>query len=272
MNLQSKNVLIFTDLDGTLLDYRDYSFNKAAPLVSKLKKIGAIIVFCSSKTRAEQEVYRRQLDLNSPFISENGGAIFIDKDYFSFNYKYTKFDSDYRVIEMGMPYEKIRNRLDKIRKTNNLTFMGFGDMNVTEVAEITGLDQVSAELAKKREYSETLNIIGSKKDIDFTLKQIEIAGLKCVKGTRFYSIFSRSDKGKAVRVLSELFKREFGLVNTIGVGDSPNDFSMLAEVDVPVLVQKISGIWEDVDLPNLYKAEGIGPDGWVNALRYLMRV
>ncbi len=272
MNLNSKNVLIFTDLDGTLLDYRDYSFSKVAPLVSELKNRGAIIVFCSSKTRAEQEVYRSQLDLNSPFISENGGAIFIDKDYFSFSYKYTKFDRDYYVIEMGIPYKEIKDRLDKVKERNHLSFLGFGDMGVTEVAEITGLDQVSAELAKKREYSETLHLTGSKKDVDFILKQIELAGLKWVKGTRFYSVSSGSDKGKAVRVLLGLFKREFGLVSTIGVGDSPNDFSMLAEVDVPVIVQKISGSWEDVDLPNIYKAEGIGPDGWVNALRNLMKV
>ncbi|UCE97810.1 MAG: mannosyl-3-phosphoglycerate phosphatase [Dehalococcoidia bacterium] len=272
MNLKSKNVIIFTDLDGTMLDYRDYSCGKVALLVSKLKNRGVIIVFCSSKTRAEQEIYRSQLKLNSPFISENGGAIFIDKNYFPFNYEYHKIDSGYHVIELGMPYRKIKDRLDKIREINNLSFRGFGDMGVNEVVEITGLDRVSAELAKKRDYSESLNLTGSEKDIVFILKQIEIAGLKWTRGTRFYSISSGSDKGKAVRVLLGLFKREYGLVSTIGVGDSPNDFSMLAEVDIPVLVQKISGNWEDVDLPNLHKVEGIGPDGWVNALTNLMMV
>jgi hypothetical protein len=45
---------------------------------------------------------------------------------------------------------------------------------------------------------------------------------------------------------------------------------MLAEVDVPVLVQKPGGCWEDINLPNLYKVKGIGPEGWVSAISNLI--
>ena len=44
---------------------------------------------------------------------------------------------------------------------------------------------------------------------------------------------------------------------------------MLAEVDVPVLVQKPGGCWEQVELPNLYQVNGVGPEGWVKAIENL---
>ncbi|UCG54584.1 MAG: mannosyl-3-phosphoglycerate phosphatase [Dehalococcoidia bacterium] len=266
MVIDSKNTIIFTDLDGTLLDYKDYSYSRVTPLVQKLKNHGVIVVFCSSKTRAEQEIYRSRLGLNSPFISENGGAIYIGKDYFPFSYEYHRLDRGYQIIELGKPYGEIKHRLDEIRQRDGLSFKGFGDMDIDEVVEITGLDQASARLAKKREYSETLNLVGSDKDIRFILKQIEIAGLEWIKGTRFYSVSSGSDKGRAARVLLKLFKHEFGEVRTIGIGDSLNDFPMLAEVEIPVLVQKPGGYWEDIILPNLHKAKGVGPEGWVDAI------
>jgi hypothetical protein len=44
---------------------------------------------------------------------------------------------------------------------------------------------------------------------------------------------------------------------------------MLAVVDAPVLVQKPGGFWEDIKLPNLYRADGVGPRGWVMAVTEL---
>jgi hypothetical protein len=44
---------------------------------------------------------------------------------------------------------------------------------------------------------------------------------------------------------------------------------MLAEVNVLVLVQKPGGCWEEIKLPNLYRVEGIGPEGWVKAIKNL---
>jgi len=268
----TKNVrtIIFTDLDGTLLDYRDYSSSVVAPLVLKLKAGGIIIVFCSSKTRAEQEVYRSRLAINTPFIVENGGAIYINSDYFAFAYEYHRRDGGYRIIELGMPYEQIRQRLDDVRQRNNLSFKGFGDMDTAEVADITGLDMASARLAQQREYSETLNLTGSEKEIRLVLSKIAKTGLEWAKGTRFYSVAYGSNKGRAVRILIELFRRKLEKIKTIGIGDSFNDAPMLAEVDTAVLVQKPGGYWEKMELPNLYKVEGVGPEGWVEAVERLI--
>ncbi len=46
--------IIFTDLDGTLLD-EDHSINKTKPTLKQIKALDIDIVFCSSKTRKEIE-------------------------------------------------------------------------------------------------------------------------------------------------------------------------------------------------------------------------
>lgn len=46
---------------------------------------------------------------------------------------------------------------------------------------------------------------------------------------------------------------------------------MLIKVDCPVLVQKDDGTYdESVKVPNLIKAEGMGPDGWKMAVMKLL--
>ncbi|HEX78923.1 MAG TPA: mannosyl-3-phosphoglycerate phosphatase [Dehalococcoidia bacterium] len=264
-----EKMVIFTDLDGTLLDYYTYSCDVVRPLINKLKKAGVEIVPCSSKTRAEIEFYRWQLGLDAPFIAENGGAIFIGRDYFKFVYEYQRQAGEYNVIELGMLYNNIRRKLDAARQENGLDFKGFGDMSEAEVATLTGLDMASAGRARQREYSETLDIIGSEVELKHTLDCLKAAGLDWSRGSRLFCVAVGSDKGVAVEVLANLYKQKWGSIKTIGVGDSPNDEPMLAVVDFPILVQKPPGYWENIKLPNLYKVNGIGPDGWVKAIEEL---
>ena len=270
-NLTDHKIIIFTDLDGTLLDPFTYSYSVVTPVVVKLRQREIPIIFCSSKTRAEQEVYQRKLMISDPFIVENGGAIVINRGYFPFPYEYHRAVRDYHVIELGMPYSEIRKKLREISEKNNLTIRGFGDMDAAEIANLTGLDLKSAKLAKKREYEETLNIEGSEQDIKYMLSKIERAGLKCIRGGRFYSV-NKSDKSKATKIVAELFKKKLGKIKTIGLGDSLNDVPMLSEVDVPVLVQKPGNYWEEVNLKNLYRINGVGPEGWTRAVEQLTGV
>ncbi|MCG7852909.1 MAG: HAD hydrolase family protein, partial [Methanosarcinaceae archaeon] len=48
--------VVFTDLDGTLIDHDTYSYKAARPALAALKKQGIPLIFCTSKTRAEIEV------------------------------------------------------------------------------------------------------------------------------------------------------------------------------------------------------------------------
>lgn len=46
-------LLIFTDLDGTLLDHESYDFTPARPMLARLAAMRAPVVLASSKTAAE---------------------------------------------------------------------------------------------------------------------------------------------------------------------------------------------------------------------------
>ena len=77
-------IIVFTDLDGTMIDRDTYSFEIALPLLKELKKSKIPVIFCTAKTKKENEYYQKKLKVECPFIVENGGAIFIPKNYFSY--------------------------------------------------------------------------------------------------------------------------------------------------------------------------------------------
>jgi len=266
--------IVFTDLDGTLLDLVTYSYEKSVAGVKRLKEIGIPLIFCSAKTRAEQEVYRRKLEIFHPFIVENGGAIFIPRGYFPFSFEYHKSVNELLVIELGTSYKKVRQLLGKVREESGFRFRGFGDMSDEEVAEETGLDIDSARLAKQREYDETVVIESEAKQshitsgvIDKFLQKIKQAGLNWTHGGRFYGVMGDNDKGKAVNIVTGLYREMWGEIETIGLGDSLNDLPMLSTVDIPILVQKRNYTWENIDVPNLRQVQGIGPEGWSRAIK-----
>ncbi len=259
-------IVVFTDLDGTLLDLETRSYEPALPAVRRLQNRGIPLVLCSAKTRAEIDVLREELSVDDPFIAENGGAIFIPHGYFPFEFEHDRRVDEYDVIELGTPYIEIRARLERIREELGIQFRGFGDLSPGDIARITGLSLDEARRAKAREYDETLVLNDlSPDEIERVLRAIERAGLRWTHGGIFHHAMGPSDKGQAARILIELYRREFGPIFSIGIGDSRNDEPLLQVVDLPALVQKPDGSWEDLELQGLRRVEGIGPEGWRRA-------
>ena len=258
--------VIFTDLDGTLLDSETYSYKKSLAAINRLKEIGIPIIFSSAKTRAEQEIYRGELGLSHPFVVENGGAIFIPRPYFAFPFDYHRTVDDLLVIELAIARSRVRTLLAKIGRENDMRFKGFGDMSAVEVAEITGLNLEFAELAQQREYDEPVEFDSCGKDINEFLAKLGEAGLSWSHGGRLYHIMGGGGKGKAVETLSSLYRKMWGDIRTIGLGNGLNDLPMLSQVDIPILVQKRDHSWEDVNLPRLRRVQGVGPEGWNKAI------
>jgi mannosyl-3-phosphoglycerate phosphatase len=258
--------IIFTDLDGTLLDSKTYSYEKSLAAINRLKESGIPIIFCSAKTRAEQEIYRRELGLFHPFAVENGGAIFIPCAYFPFPFDYHKAVDNLLAIELAIPHSRVRKLLAKIGGENDFRFKGFEDMSAAEAAEITGLSLESARLAKQREYDEPVEFDSSGKDVSEFLAKLGEAGLNWSYGGRLCHVMGGGGKGKAVEILSGLYRKMWGAIRTVGLGNGLNDLPMLLQVDIPILVQKRDHSWEDIDLPRLRKIQGVGPEGWSRAI------
>jgi mannosyl-3-phosphoglycerate synthase len=262
--------IVFTDLDGTLLHPVSYSYSASLDSVRSLQEKKIPIVFCSAKTMAEQEVLRSELQIKDPFIMENGTAVAIPRDYFRLPFSFNRAVDDYLIIELGIPYAEIRDKLKPVYNQYKEKIKLFGDLSVEEVAKLTGINLLMAEKAKKREYSETMIISGTKKESEEIIKAVRETGLACVHGGKFHEIYQGGDKGKATRLLIELFKLNFGDVLTLGIGDSQNDSDMLAAVNLPVLVQNDTSRWEKLPIRNLKRIKGVGPEGWSKAVMEIL--
>ena len=267
--------IIYTDLDGTLLDFTDYSFTVAQPAVKALQEKSVPLIFCSSKTRVEQEHYRDALAIHAPFIVENGSAILIPKNYFSFDLpdvlkeQRVEEGEKYWQVILGADRAYILSEIEKARRSSEIDLWGYADLPLQEIMEITHLNEEFASRAATRDFSETL-LKGDKTSEAF-LKFTSILqenGLVCISGGKFHTVMGeRSDKGAAVRVLSDLFRREFGEIRTVGLGDSANDLPLLDAVDVPFLVQKPGGGWFKTKNERIIKVASVGPEGWVKAVQ-----
>ena len=265
--------VIITDLDGTLLHPRTYSYDPAAPALALIDKLSIPLVLSSSKTRTEILLYRERLGNRDPFISENGGGVFIPIGYFPFETGGTE-SNGYSSITMGRPYSEIRRIFKEIKERLGIAAPGFGDMTPVEIAALAGLGIEEAALAREREFDEPF-IIEEAGRTGELLEAIEGAGLKWTRG-RFYHILGDNDKGRAAGVLKGFFQKTLGKIKTIGLGDGMNDVPLLRTVDYPVLVQNADGGYNDevraeFRTGGLIKAGGIGPTGWNSAVLEIIK-
>jgi mannosyl-3-phosphoglycerate phosphatase len=271
--MTTPKLIIFTDLDGTLLDRDTYSFEAAIPVLRVLKQNAIPLVLTSSKTRAEIELYRKKLENHHPFISENGGAIFVPKGYFSFQFPCDRGSEGYLVLELGTFYPLIIGVLNSIKKETGIRIRAFSDLTEEELTSLCGLSLREAEFAKKREYDEPFMIEGGKREVEMVKEKIEEKGMNYVWGGRFHHIFGKNDKGKAVEILKELYENEFFSISTVGVGNSLNDLPMLLAVDHPVFLKGREDHPLEIPLKiqNLTILDGTGPFVWKEALLSLLK-
>jgi len=261
-------LIIFTDLDGTLLDHYNYSFDAAQEALEKINVSKIPLIFCSSKTRAEIEMWRKKLGNHYPFISENGGAIFYPKKEKYPNSYQVRTRNGYRMLKLGTYYPDLLQQFKKLKKIFGEKIRGFSEMDLSEVASLTGLPENQAALAQKREYSEPFVFTGDKDE----MKKLQIFVKKCTlnvtQGGRFFHLLGDNDKGKAVSIVIKGYKDVNPMLQSIAIGDSFNDLPMLQKVDIPVLVQKPKEIFDEKisSLTNLIRAPGVGPEGWNKAL------
>ena len=255
-------MLIFTDLDGTLLEHKTYSYEPALPALKQVEKHNIPLIFSTSKTRAEIEYWQKQLKNSHPFISENGGGIFIPKNYFSFEYPYDKKIKNFKVIELGMPYRSLLKIVRKIQQQYEL--QSFADMNPSDLSKETGLSLEQAALALSRDYELPFKLLNPYEKDD-VLAEIKKHKLSVIIGGIYYHLMANQSKGKAVARLLNLFSKQYPSLKTIALGDTFNDVSMLDLVDIPYLVQRPDGSY----ISSSYNhADGIGPVGWCSAVSF----
>ncbi|HOT00787.1 MAG TPA: HAD-IIB family hydrolase [Acidobacteriota bacterium] len=262
--------VVFTDLDGTLLDKQTYSWSAARSGLELLAGRSIPLVLVTSKTLAEVEPLRRDMQLNDPFIVENGAAVFLPPDGGGPEVADLSEVAGYRCRLFGRTYAEARRFL--VSQAARLGARGFGDMTIDEISARTALPPDAAGRAAARLFTEPCAVEpGRLAELDAIARR---AGFRILEGGRFcHVVAAGQDKGTAVRWLIAAYQRRWPgrKIGTVGIGDSPNDLDFLSVVDVPVLVRRPDGTHLRADgLPRALLAAAIGPAGWNLAIHQLL--
>lgn len=269
--------LVFTDLDGTLLDHHSYSATAAQSSLDRLRDAGIPVIFTSSKTYAELQLLMAQLGVDGPAITENGACIHIPADWVDAWADYRSADPEgdraeegngSRLVRFSPTYSDIKVILGRLRRQHGYRFTGFADLDAAGVAAATGLSLEQARLARRREASEPLRWQDDETALTTFAEQVAGHGLKTLRGGRFWHILgAQADKAHALRRLRDQLRRLGWRGRTLALGDAPNDHGMLSAVDQPVLIRNPDAApLPTVENPQLYRSSLPGPQGWREAI------
>ena len=268
------NFYIFTDLDGTLLDYNNYSFGDLGSYIKEIKD-RVEIIYNTSKTFSEVLYLNNKLKINFPFIVENGSCIFfpkgylekkeIDKNFFEYEnyhgYRLTKYTS-----------ENFVDSFSNLKSKYNFSF--YSELKENKLAEITNLNFSDIKRSKKRLFTNPIfwedtkkNLLNFKSDISLHDKN-----LKILKGGRFFHVLDNYDKGialkKFIKIINPLNKSS---LTTISLGDSENDLSMLKLTDYSCVIKsKKKKIF--LKKNKNYYSKSKAPNGWKESLEYVFNM
>ncbi len=263
--------LIFTDLDGSLLDHHSYSFAPAANYLERLDAQQIPVIPITSKTRAEVLSFRERINNQHPFVIENGAAICIPKDYFDQCPEQATGQGDYWLISNSEPRAQWLALLHQVGQPFADEYQTFSsicaEQGIEGLAMLTGLTLEQATLAQQREYSESIHWLGTDSRKAEFIAQLNDAGAHLLQGGRFLSMGGNTDKGRALVQLQALYQIQYGQCQSIAIGDSDNDISMLEAADSALVIRSNNHAKPVVKRTNnLYHSNAIGPNGWVEGI------
>ncbi|GAA66548.1 HAD-IIB family hydrolase [Pseudoalteromonas sp. BSi20429] len=240
MHLTSDDTLqpiIFTDLDGTLLDHADYNTNNISELLQQLQNAHIPVVFNTSKTFCEVIELKNDLNIQQPFIVENGAAVFIPEDYFELKPIGCKKIGAYWCYAMAKPLSSLLDDLNTLKADYKAHYKLFSDLSSEQISELTGLDDAQARRAQTRDYSDPLYWYGNDELLTAFVNDVEALGYDIKIGGRFIHIAKNTDKSAAQQWLVKQFTHHFRKpLTVIALGDSDNDKQMLEHANIAIII------------------------------------
>ena len=252
------NILLFTDLDGTLLNKKTFEFKAALNLVKNCIKKGINIIPNSSKTDLELDEICEDLGIPKVYISENGSCIH------GLNYLSETLNKEVCLSRSKhIIYKKFLDNVDI-----NLRQKCFILENETlkNQKDILGLPKNKIHKALNRKFSFPFIFEGDGKEEVKLKKNVKKYGLNIQFGGRVLSLGDKVSKGNAMKrfvsLLSKETKRNY---ISICVGDNENDFDMLDKCDYPCLVK--NGPLKKINFKNecIFSTKE-APYGWVEVV------
>jgi len=255
-----KQLIVVSDLDGTLLDHHSYQFDDTQPALALLADKHIPLILNSSKTAAEIIEIRGALGNNEPFIAENGGGIFLPKG------------SGFMCVTLGRPREEFLPIISSLRHQMALSFTGFCEMSIQQLMDCTGLSEQACLLARQRDFTEPLLWQDSEEALHLFTGALAQQDLQAIHGGRFVHISGLTDKGKSIDWIRGYFQRQHNRdVEVIALGDSDNDIPMLAQADHPFIVRSPAHSPPTMPGHRALISEHMGPKGWNDCILSFFR-
>lgn len=250
----TQKTVVFTDLDGTLLDHDTYSCVAASEMIQYLQEREIPLIIVTSKTATEVQKLQQSLGLHTPAIVENGAGI-VDGTH---------------LEPLGKDYATIRAAFERYAKEFDIK--GFADMSAQEVAQHTALPLERAQDAKVRTFTEPF-IMNDAHNLPRLKTLADADGLEIIRGGRFYHLITRGqDKAAAIMQVKARLEALDGPYVSIALGDGANDITMLQASDNAFLIPKSDGSYLDCEIDGLIKAPYPGPRGWNAVMKEYFRV
>ena len=262
-----KDLIIFTDLDGSLLDAESYTASPADTLFALLDSHGIPVIFNSSKTFPEMIKIRRLMDNHEPFVVENGSAVYVPLDHEIAATEGLESVHGYRRYVLGQERRQLQSFLRSMQA--EFRFRSLTEMSEAECIGVTGLARTDVLMAQTREFSEPLLWHDNEDALNTLATKTAAAGFHLVMGGRFVHLMGSTDKNLAQRWLLNQMRlihdKDF---KVMALGDSENDAQMLADADYPVLIRSDKhGFPEIKTKASIYRTTRTGPSGWHEAVR-----
>jgi mannosyl-3-phosphoglycerate phosphatase len=265
--------IVFTDLDGTLLDHHTYSFAPAKTTLAELANRQIPVIPTTSKTFAEVLVLRQQAGLFGPFITENGAAVFLPQNQWPEQPEGTKAYQGYWLKSFAKPRQHWLNLLADITGEHQSHYLGFSQMSTEQISAATGLTLESAHLANARLFSEPLQWLGTEAQKQRFKQKMQAAGAFVLQGGRFVHISDHCNKGLALAWLHQLYQAKQQEIYTIALGDSYNDIDMLETADIAVQIKTAKHPYPKLKRShNVWQSKHEGPYGWAECLTQILQL
>jgi len=264
------NYIVFTDLDGTLLDHHTYSYEAARPGLDFLKANNIPLILVSSKTYDEMILLHDELGLSGPFIFENGGGIAWKEE------KGALSPNEPNIEITGRSADELMELFTRVEEIFKFKGTPLAAMTPEEIAKTTGLPLDRARRAGMRRASLPFLIDDDSpvQEIDLIhgQKKLQALSLSLTRGGRFYHLIgNRTSKGRAVKMVLDRIGKIYNgePITTVGIGDSENDLAMLEAVTIPFLVRRHDGTHQKTTQPGIRFTDAAGPGGFSEAIKSL---
>ncbi len=252
-------ILIFTDLDGSLLHRDTFKFDEIKDYLKQLISKGIFIIPNTSKTEKEILEFNNELGSSLPYISENGSAI-----------------NGLDLLNSNLPKELILSRekdslikifreLVPVNLQNKCKWLS--EMDKKKQSLIFGLENDKLKMALDRKYTIPFLFEGNKSERNELSKIVKNKGIALQEGGRVINLTDKVNKAKALQVFVRFFKKNNKNVKTIAVGDNYNDLDMLKTSEFPCLVFNDKFTLDEIPIKNLITTNKPSPEGWADVIK-----